>query len=224
MAKVPAAWQRSMLPLMVVALVLGAVCFAVVSIQEFYSFREGIALNKQDKLSEIFDKFEKANPRTASDIEFLQLKSRTLLEELIIDRRYNQANTTVLARAWTRFMGFTTGMVLAIVGASFVLGKLQEAQTKIKQDTNIVKFSLETSSPGIVLAALGTFLMSITLLARFEIDVRDTPIYVAPHTTTPAPSLPDPSTLLRPERPTSPSDKDARENKSSTDPRLGGVP
>jgi hypothetical protein len=75
-------------------------------------------------------------------------------------------------------MGFTTGMMLAIVGAAYILGKLQEAQTELKQESELFKISLVTTSPGIVLAVLGCILMSITLLMPFDIDIRDAPVYV----------------------------------------------
>jgi hypothetical protein len=44
------------------------------------------------------------------------------LERELIARRYDQVNLTVTTRLWTRLMGFITGMILALVGAAFVLG------------------------------------------------------------------------------------------------------
>jgi hypothetical protein len=66
---------------------------------------------------------------------------------------------------------------------------------------------------------LGTFLMSITLLTRFDVSVRDVPIYVAAR---PLPStiLPDPAQLMLPERRPTP---DTSERKSD-DPSRGATP
>ena len=46
-------------------------------------------------------------------------------------------------------------MILAIVGAAFILGKLREDRTeRAKQESEALKISLATTSPGIVLAVL----------------------------------------------------------------------
>jgi hypothetical protein len=50
-----------------------------------------------------------------------------------------------------------------------------------------------------VLAVLGSVLMGITLLSKFDIEIRDVPVYVAPRAASPAlPDLPNPSSLLLP--------------------------
>ena len=48
------------------------------------------------------------------------------LEQELVARRYEQANLMLSTSLWTRLMGFITGMILALVGAAFILGKLQE--------------------------------------------------------------------------------------------------
>jgi hypothetical protein len=148
-------------------------------------------------LSAIFERFEAADRANTliNRFDYLQWRSAVALEQETIRHRYAQVNATILARVWTRLMGFTTGMVLAIVGAAFILGKLREPQTELKHETEALKVSLATSSPGIVLAVLGTFLMSITLLTRFDIGVRDIPTYVAARPPTAA-TLPDPARLV----------------------------
>jgi hypothetical protein len=125
---------------------------------------------------------------------------------------------------WTRLMGFTTGMVLAIVGAVFILGKLREQQTELKNETEALKVSLTTSSPGIVLAVLGSFLMSTTLLTKFDIDVRDLPVYVAPHA--PSSGLPDPARLTAPVAPEKRKggSPEAAADPKQADPRQGASP
>jgi hypothetical protein len=196
MASGIAAWQRTLLPFMVAVLVLAGLFFAWQSVWEYSDFKYRITPPRTD-LSAIFDRFETADQTRAisSRLDYLHWKSAVALEQEAIRHRYAQVNATILARVWTRLMGFTTGMVLAIVGAAFILGKLREPQTELKQETEALKVSLATSSPGIVLTVLGTFLMSITLLTRFDVSVRDVPIYVAAR---PLPStiLPDPAQLM----------------------------
>jgi hypothetical protein len=213
-----AAWQRSLLPLMVSALVAAALFFAWQSVFEFSDFKSRVAPPKTD-LSAIFDHFEQLEETksTISRFDYLQWKSLVRLEQETMRYRYSQVNATILARMWTRLMGFTTGMVLAIVGAAFILGKLREQQTELKHETEALKLSLTTTSPGIVLSVLGSFLMSITLLTKFDIDVRDVPVYVTPRAQ--SSEMPDPARLVVPEKRTGPEAADPKH-----DPRQGASP
>ena len=215
-----AAWQRTLLPFMICILVAAALFFAWQSVWEYADFKHRVMPPKTD-LSTIFERFETSD-RAGSVIntfDYFQWKSLISLEQETIRHRYAQVNATILARVWTRLMGFTTGMVLAIVGAAFILGKLREPQTELKQETEALKVSLATSSPGIVLAVLGTFLMSITLLTRFDIDVRDVPVYVAGRAASPG-ALPDPTRLILPERKAPPETSERK----SDDPSRGASP
>lgn len=188
-----AAWQRTLLPLMVVMLVAAAVFFAWQSVVEFRDFKTRIE-PARSALPRVLEQIDPAMG-TSADAERMQYarwRMLVLLEQEALAHRYAQVNATILARVWTRLMGFTTGMVLAIVGAAFILGKLHEAQTELRQETELIKLSLVTSSPGVVLAVLGSLLMSITLLTRFDIDVRDAAIYINAF----APMRDDPRSLL----------------------------
>jgi hypothetical protein len=210
-------WQRLLLPLMASILIVSALFFAWQSVYEFSDFKKHVLLQKVD-LSPVFDRFEKtdAGKLESNRFEYLQWKSLVYLEQETIQHRYAQGSATVLARAWTRLLGFTTGMVLAIVGAAFILGKLREAQSELKHETEAIKISLVTSSPGIVLAVLGSILMAITLLSKFDIEIRDVGTYVSPSVR--MRDLPDPSTLLKQKNPS------LGEGKSQTDPAKGGSP
>jgi hypothetical protein len=221
-----AAWQRSLLPVMVSVLVGAAVFFAWQSVFEFSEFKNRVTPQTID-LSALFDRFEQAEggKSTISRFDYVQWKALVYLEQETIRHRYAQAGATIIARVWTRLMGFTTGMVLAIVGAAFILGKLREQQTEFKQETELLKISLATSSPGIVLVVLGSFLMSITLLTKFDIEIRDVGVYVAPRTQ--SNELPDPARLLAPDkRSVSEGVADSKQTdpRKETDPRKGGTP
>jgi hypothetical protein len=214
-------WQQKLLPLMASMLVAAALFFAAVSVFEYSDFKNRVAPPAPD-LSKIFDRFEQTEEAktTVNRFDYLQWKSLVFLEQGMISHRYAQVNATILARVWTRLMGFTTGMLLAIVGSAFILGKLREQPTELRQETEALKFSLATSSPGIVLAVLGSFLMSITLLTKFDIDVRDVPVYISARTQ--SGEFPDPSRLLiAPEKKTVP---DAGTDAKQTDPKQGGTP
>ncbi len=156
---------------------MGLVFFVVSLIQVYYLYNK-VGHASMD-LKPIFAEHEKrlSTPTTLNDQEYLRWKTLVLLEQDVIARRYQQANSMMLARVWTRFLGFMTGMILSLVGAVFILGKLQEEPTKLESESKFGKGSLSTSSPGIVLAVMGTVLMAITLLVPTEIETRDVAVY-----------------------------------------------
>ena len=101
------------------------------------------------------------------------------LENAAMESRYHQASVMFLSRIYIVFLGFATGMVLALVGASFILGKLREQATKMSADhPSAWRVSLTSNSPGLILAFLGTVLMVFTILTRAEVSVHDESMYI----------------------------------------------
>jgi hypothetical protein len=72
-------------------------------------------------------------------------------------------------------MGFVTGMILALVGAVFTLGKLQVAGGG-SEEANSLANSVRTS-PGVVMIVLGVALMISTIVVNHRIDVEDRPSF-----------------------------------------------
>jgi hypothetical protein len=175
-----AAWQRALLPLMSGMVVLTSVFFAIVVLYQTHDLQTTLRGQASVDLSQILSKQEPPNSAQGSDLGYMPWKVAAILEGDLIRRRYEQGTATMLARIWTRAMGFITGMILALVGAAFVLGKLQERPSSVQQEAGPIKVSIASTSPGVILATLGTLLMSITLLTRFEIDTRDVAVYVQP--------------------------------------------
>ena len=101
----------------------------------------------------------------------------TLLELSAIERRYHQANVSLLSRVWTRYLGFVTGMVLAMVGAAFILGRLETASSVATAKTGAAEFSFTSASPGLILAGLGVVMMITAIVTHHEIQVQDRSIY-----------------------------------------------
>jgi hypothetical protein len=132
-------------------------------------------------LQSSFESFEKAGKITdyQADLAYLRWKTAALLEEDAIARRYHQANSAMLARVWTRYLGFLTGVILAFTGAVFILGKLREEASQLDVEGQGFKATLNTSSPGLVLALLGSILIAITLIVPFKIGTRDVPLYLS---------------------------------------------
>jgi hypothetical protein len=159
-------------------LILSALFFAVTSILELREFYRQVAHEALD-LQREFARFEEAAPPAVrSSEEYLRFRVLSLLEADALQRRYRQANATMLARVWTRHLGFTTGMIVAMVGAAFILGQLREDPTTVEFGSDGLKGALVTSSPGIVLAALGTVLMAVTIWVPFDVETRDLNIYL----------------------------------------------
>lgn len=184
-----AAWQNRLLPLMAAVLVLGGVFFAVMSVFELRSLYERVEQRPMD-IEARFAEFERsADPVALRSTDYLRFKVLSALESDALQRRYHQATATMLARVWTRQLGFITGMLLALVGAAFILGRLSESPTRLGAESQGLKGTLETSSPGIVLAVLGSALMALTIWIPFGVETRDVNVYLrAAETGLPPPS------------------------------------
>ncbi|MBI5016550.1 MAG: hypothetical protein HZB55_13805 [Deltaproteobacteria bacterium] len=174
-------WQRRLLPFMIGSILAMGLFFFAASFVQLSSLRTRLAAAPVD-LGPVFAEFERSSSGRGlqGNFEYLRWKTLVRLEQEVISHRYDQSASAVLTRVWTRYLGFVTGMILALTGAVFILGKLREAPTKLETKTELLQASLYTSSPGIVLAVLGTVLMSITLTVKFELETRDVPTYVRP--------------------------------------------
>jgi len=101
-----------------------------------------------------------------------------LLEADALDRRYHQASALLMSRIWAKHLAFMTGMIMAFIGAIFILGKLSESPTSINSEASQWKLAITSSSPGILLAFFGTALVAISIMIHESIDVRDGPAYL----------------------------------------------
>lgn len=113
-----------------------------------------------------------------------QMRSRDLeilasMEAYVVGRRYHQASVLLMAGLWVRYLGFVTGMILALVGASFVLGKLSEPESDLSGKTSLLDFSVKSTSPGIILVFFGVVLMFATILNQDTLQVDDVPVYLS---------------------------------------------
>jgi hypothetical protein len=124
-------------------------------------------------------------------IELATQQASYSLEREAMARRYGQAALAFETRLWTRFVGFVTGMILAMVGAAFILGKLDMETSDLSAAAQGVSLTLRSASPGLVLAVLGTILMSLSLLVPVTADTRDGALYfgAAMSPTLPPPDL-----------------------------------
>lgn len=174
-------WQHKLLPFMRGGLAVLAVLFFVASLVQYhllYQDLRGMGPTTQAAL-ETLEKGLQDSQRTKFD--FIRWKTLVLLEQDSMRMRYQQINATLLLRTWTRYTGFLVGMVLALVGAFFILGRLKEDASQLSGESGGFKFALVSSSPGVILAVLGTILMVVTLAVKFDFEVNDRPVFLPLH-------------------------------------------
>lgn len=109
--------------------------------------------------------------------EYRRLNLAVSLEAHVIARRHHQAGVTIMASIWSRYLGFITGMVLALVGAAFILGQLRDRGTQIEASMAGNKGALTSASPGLVMVALGVILMISTIVTLHNVATGDSPVY-----------------------------------------------
>lgn len=175
-------WQRRVLPLMAGTLIALTAAFVGISTFETRDLQRQAgkieALDMEKELQQIIARHQQSGQ--ALNYDQVRWESLAVLEAQALNRRYTHARILLIESIWTRFLGFITGMILALIGAVFVLGKLREPNSTINADTSLWKMSVSTASPGLALAVLGTVLMLSTILVRHEIAVSDGTAYLQP--------------------------------------------
>lgn len=166
-------WQRRMLPLMVQMVIAMAVFFFVVSLAQLTYMHNAIRNAPDVDLAPAFAMLDKHEATTDADrIRATQLRILALMDKGTMQRRYHQTNAALMARIWTRYMAFVTGMILALLGAVFILGKLKEPATPSEGTAT------RAVSPGLFMIAMGTLLMTVSIFVNHRIDVRDVPDFL----------------------------------------------
>jgi hypothetical protein len=173
-----ARWQRKLLPFMSRFLVVMAMGFFVISLIDVYAMRNFV---KNESTQAIRVKMEEllhgAGNRQGNGVDIAQ-QALLLLEADALDKRYRQASALLMSRIWTRQLAFITGMVLAFIGAVFIIGKLSESNADVTVGAAEWKAGISSTSPGLILAFFGTVLMGVALVVQPSIEVQDRPVYL----------------------------------------------
>ena len=175
-------WQLRLLPLMSRMIVGLTIFFFAASMAQLYYLDTRIEQVPRPDLARLgiaLDSVRSAQPTP-------ELRVLATLDAALLERRYHQANVFLMGRLWTSYLGFVTGMILALVGAVFILGKLREDPVEAAAKGAFGEGTLRTSSPGIVLAALGVVLMITTIVTNHPIQTADAPVYIGATSTKPA--------------------------------------
>jgi hypothetical protein len=171
-------WQLTLLPLMSRMIVALTTFFFVVTLLQLGYVHWRIGLSTPVSFYGFFDPLLKYE-----DVSFegmlaaKQLEATALLEASAMQQRYHQASVLLMSRVWVRYLGFVTGMILCLVGATFILGRMEEPESTISATKAEWGLALRTASPGIILALLGTVLIVSTIVTHHPIEVSDSALY-----------------------------------------------
>ena len=172
-------WQHQMRPLMIWMLVGLTAFFFLATAVQLWRLNESNKETTPLPEREILRPFT-CEPGRSSDECLAQRRFDTaaLLEADTVARRYHQANVILFSSIWSRYLGFVTGMALAMVGAAFILGRMETETTEAGGEVGGWKLSLKTASPGLVLCTFGTVLMVVSIAILHEFSSQDQSVYV----------------------------------------------
>jgi len=157
-------------------LVLFAIFFLGATTYQLFSWQNRIAIDRDG-----IEAPGALQPSDANAVAFdkLDLMVKTGLETYAINRRYHQVNMLLMSRIWIQYLGFLAGLVMALVGCTFILGKIKTEATNFSAETSAMgKFTLISTSPGLILALFGTLVILFTLKFNPQITVNDDSIYL----------------------------------------------
>jgi len=168
------AWQLRLLPLMIRMIVGLTVFFFAASLGQLVYLHSVIERVPETHYAALADP-PAGQPQVAVSPEFRMLAT---LDASLLDRRYHQANVFLMGRLWTSYLGFVTGMILAFVGAVFILGKLRVDASELSASGGGASLGLKSTSPGLLLAGLGVALMITTIVTNHPIQTADSAVFV----------------------------------------------
>lgn len=178
------AWQRRLLPFMASMVVLLAILAVASNFYQAHVMQQFIGTPHEVDLKPAWEPVAFDKTSTLSEqLAWAQWQTLALLESQALRSRYHQASVILMVRVYIIFIGFATGVAMALIGAAFILGKLQEPVSTVNTGAGAWRFAIQSSSPGLILAMLGTILILTTIWSRSEIDVQDKTLYVSSRVT-----------------------------------------
>lgn len=164
-----AGWQRRLLPFALMVVFGASAYFMWTSLSQFTAMKVSVERSFVD--DRIVPLIAQSAPKGTGDAT---PQVRLMMEERAQRADLTRAGASLLISLWTRNMGFVTGMLMALIGAIFILSRIDDAGSTLEAGQETLKGSLKTSSPGIVLAVLGTVLMVLAMTTRYTETSRET--------------------------------------------------
>ncbi len=181
-------WQNRLLPWMIAVPSVLICAFIIIGTIKLNGFEKFVYRENAER-SEL--KIPAPTDSGFQNAKYMEWYSLVKMEELSLNRRYNQGGVLLMSRIYIKYLGFFTGMILAIVGSVFIISKLKEEVTELEGSVQEkTKFKLVSSSPGIIFGLLGTLLMMTTILTHSEITVKDMPLYLNTYNITGSQDIP----------------------------------
>jgi hypothetical protein len=160
-------------------LVLLAILAAVSNLYQAHIMQQYIGTVHEADLTPAWEQVTLDNTSAVADrLAWAQWRTLALLESQALRNRHHRANAVLMGRVYLIFIGFGTGVVMGLIGAAFILGKLQEPVSRVDSGAGVWRFAMQSSSPGLILAVLGTILMLATIWSRSAIEIQERPVYV----------------------------------------------
>ena len=175
------AWQKKLLPWLILMPTMLILLFVFLATRQMERFNKVI----DEKSESVIERIIPSPSDTAlyaklkGNMDYIRWVTLARMEEKSFDRRYSQGGLLLLSRIFKNYLGFFTGMILAIVGSVFIIAKLEEGKTDLEGGMgNNMKVKLASSSPGIIFGVLGTILMLSTIMQHTDISVTDRPLFL----------------------------------------------
>lgn len=100
------------------------------------------------------------------------------VENEALNMRNNRSVSALFMRAYTQFLSVTAGMILAMLGAIFVLARVDSRETRAEASWKEFRWLMNTASPGVLLACLGVVLVGFVAYRSITtIDTKDSPVF-----------------------------------------------
>jgi len=177
-------WLRKFQPLMLLMPLVLIGLFFWVGYRQSEAFRAAVMQHGQQNVSEILRPGPRDSLFTAEQrIRIEQWRTLAVLEQQTLARRYQQAGLLLVSRIFTKYLGFLTGMIMAIAGAWFIIGRIREEESRVGGSFGNGKASVRSSSPGIIFGVLGTLLIVLNILHHKGVETVDAPLYLHPANT-----------------------------------------
>lgn len=164
------AWQTKLLPFSIIFLGMLSLVYFGIYLYEIGQIHNSRQLENSLSTAQQIDALSKNVPDMGDKLYRAEL--------LTVLYRHQRADTIIESRILTINLSFLTGVILSFVGAIFILGKFSESATKIEAEKDKLKFSLASSSPGIILSTLGVALIIVCIISKTALDVKDQAVYL----------------------------------------------
>ncbi|MCU7549927.1 hypothetical protein OCK74_12415 [Chitinophagaceae bacterium LB-8] len=173
-------WQNRLIWWMTIVPTFLIIVFIILATLQLNRFNKEINSYKDSELEPVYMSYGEGKTISYQDnADYIRFYTLAKMEDMSMRKRYSQAGVLLMSRVLTKYFGFFTGMILAIVGAVFIISKLQEEPSDIEGSvSDNIKLKIASASPGVIFGVLGTVLMLATILQHSEINVKDMPLYL----------------------------------------------